>query len=192
MFLKAYRVKSNIQMKGSDKKKFKAELRKKFPQLTDDILNDLLPTKDEVVLSKIYTFNGDSVLVYTHQKNPLFFELEKDKVIFPTVYTLWKFPDLLPSFPTWPLVLPKIANGADLMIPGIVVDYERGDKAYLDGKLKRDDPVYVNLTNNRAAVAVGVSYHSSEDLYMAGRRGKGLKILHFAGKISLQAFDRNP
>ncbi|TRY72572.1 hypothetical protein TCAL_00197 [Tigriopus californicus] len=181
MFLKAYRVKSNIQMKGSDKKKFKAELRKKFPLLTEERLNELLPTKDEVVLSKIYTFNGDSVLVYTHQKNPLFFELEKDKVIFPTVYTLWKYPDLLPSFPTWPLVLPKIANGADLMIPGIVVDYERGDKAYLNGKLKRDDAVYVNLTNNRAAVAVGVSYHSSEDLYMAGRRGKGLKILHFAG-----------
>ena len=33
MFLKPFRVKSNTQMKGSDKKKLKAELKKRFPYL---------------------------------------------------------------------------------------------------------------------------------------------------------------
>lgn len=40
----------------------------------------------------------------------------------------------------------------------------------------------MNLVTNRAAVAVGTAYHTSEDMYMAGRRGKGIKILHFVGK----------
>lgn len=137
MFLKPYRVKSNIQMKGSDKKKLKAEVKKKFPVLSDEELTALLPDKEEVIMSKIYTHDGVSVLLYVHNKSPLFFVLEKDKVFYPTVYTLWKFPKLLPSFPTWPAVTKNLSNGADLMIPGIVVDQERGIKAYQDGQLKK-------------------------------------------------------
>ena len=37
------------------------------------------------------------------------------------------------------------------------------------------------MVTNRAAIAVGTAYHSSEDMYMAGRRGKGVKILHCYG-----------
>ena len=40
----------------------------------------------------------------------------------------------------------------------------------------------INLVDNKAAVAVGTAFHSSEDMYMAGRRGKGVRILHFYGK----------
>ena len=95
MFAKPFRVKSSSQMKGSDKKKLKAELKKKFPGLNDDDLSNLLPNKDEVVISKIYTHAGDSLLVYYHQKAPIFFELEKDKLVFPTVYALWRFPEMV-------------------------------------------------------------------------------------------------
>ena len=34
------------------------------------------------------------------------------------VYTLWKCPDLLPILSTPAPVIPKLINGADLMIPG--------------------------------------------------------------------------
>lgn len=35
----------------------------------------------------------------------------------------------------WPPVAKKLANGADLMLPGVVVDKEQGLKAYnLDGR----------------------------------------------------------
>ena len=47
IFTKPYRVKSNTQMKGSDKKKLKAALKKTFPLLTDDQLNELLPMKEK-------------------------------------------------------------------------------------------------------------------------------------------------
>ena len=118
LFLKPFRVKSNTQMKGSDKKKLKTTLKKHFPKLTDDQLNLLLPTKDEVVVSKIFTFSEESVLLYIHAKNTVFFEVEKDRMFYPSVYTLWACPDLLPAFTTWTPVMARIANGADLLLPG--------------------------------------------------------------------------
>ena len=181
MFLKPFRVKSNTQMKGSDKKKLKATLKKHFPKLSEDDLNILLPTKDEIVVSKIYTFAEESVLLYIHGKNTVFFELEKEKIFYPSVYTLWKSPDLLPCFTTWTPVMARIANGADLLLPGVIIDEEKGMKAYGDGTLEKGDSVAVNLQSNRAPVAVGTAWLSSEDMYMAGRRGKCASILHFYG-----------
>ena len=35
------------------------------------------------------------------------------------VYTLWKFPDLLLSFTTWPPVLEKLKGGAGVCIVGL-------------------------------------------------------------------------
>ena len=48
MFHKPFRVKSSTQMKGSDKKKLKADLKKKYSILQDDALNSLIPAKEEV------------------------------------------------------------------------------------------------------------------------------------------------
>ncbi len=49
MFAKPFRVKSNTQMKGSDKKKLKAEVRKKFPDFfsasTGDDYDDMTTTQ---------------------------------------------------------------------------------------------------------------------------------------------------
>ena len=61
MFAKAFRIKSSSQMKGSDKKKFRAEIRKKFPYFTEssvdqDALNDLVPNKEDIFVTKIETF----------------------------------------------------------------------------------------------------------------------------------------
>ena len=85
MFIEAFHIKSSSQMKSSDKKKFKAEIGKRFSYLSDpsvdkDGLNDLLSNKGEIIVTKIETFDGDSVLLYQKDKNlTLFFELIKDK-----------------------------------------------------------------------------------------------------------------
>ena len=135
MFTKAFRIKSSSQMKNSDKKKFKAEIRKKFSYLSDpsvdeDALNDLLPNKGEIIVTKIETFDGDSVLLYQKDKNlTLFFELIKDKIIFPSLWTLWQYPQMLPTLTTSSVVLSRLANGADLMLPGVIVDEKLGIKA---------------------------------------------------------------
>ena len=48
--------------------------------------------------------------------------------------------------------------------------------------LFQGDSLSVNLINNRAMIAVGTAALSSDDMYMAGNRGKGVRILHFYGK----------
>lgn len=58
------------------------------------------------------------------QKDPLFFMLEKEKTIYPTVYMLWKHPDLMHTFTTHTPVIDVLAGGADLMLPGIVLKGE--------------------------------------------------------------------
>ena len=135
MFAKAFRIKSSSQMKGSDKKKFRAEIRKKFPYFTEssvdqDALNDLVPNKEDIFVTKIETFAGDYVLLYQKSKSvTLFFELEKDKIMFPSLWTLWQYPEMMPAMTTSGAVVSRLANGADLMLPGVIVDEKLGIKA---------------------------------------------------------------
>merc|ERR1719348_2821689 len=169
-------------MKGSDKKKLKASLKACYPALTDTDLATLLPNKEELIVSKIFTFSEESVLLYSLAKHMVFFQVEKAGLMFwPTVYTLWRHPSLLPTLTTWPPVLARLTRGADLMLPGVIVDSERGIKAYCEGKLEKGDLVAVNLQSNKAPVAVGTAWLSSEDMYMAAKKGKCVSVVHFYG-----------
>ncbi|XP_062066229.1 eukaryotic translation initiation factor 2D isoform X2 [Lepus europaeus] len=119
MFAKAFRVKSNTAIKGSDRRKLRADVAAAFPTLGTDQVSELVPGKEELNTVKLYAHRGDAVTVYVSGGNPILFELEKN--LYPTVYMLWSHPDLLPTFTTWPLVLEKLVGGADLMLPGLVV-----------------------------------------------------------------------
>uniref|UniRef100_A0A8D0PY31 Eukaryotic translation initiation factor 2D n=1 Tax=Sus scrofa TaxID=9823 RepID=A0A8D0PY31_PIG len=119
MFSKAFRVKSNTAIKGSDRRKLRADVTAVFPTLGTDQVSELIPGKEELNIVRLYAHRGDAVTVYVSGGNPILFELEKN--LYPTVYTLWSYPDLLPTFTTWPLVLEKLVGGADLMLPGLVV-----------------------------------------------------------------------
>ena len=44
------------------------------------------------------------------------------------------------------------------------------------------DILYINLVENKSALAVGIASQSSEDLYMQGMHGKAVNVLHFVGK----------
>uniref|UniRef100_A0ABI7ZKQ8 Ligatin n=1 Tax=Felis catus TaxID=9685 RepID=A0ABI7ZKQ8_FELCA len=119
MFAKAFRVKSNTAIKGSDRRKLRADVMAAFPTLGTDQVSVLVPGKEELNIVKLYAHRGDAVTVYVSGGNPILFEVEK--TLYPTVYTLWSYPDLLPAFTTWPPVLEKLVGGADLMLPGLVV-----------------------------------------------------------------------
>ncbi|KAK3912166.1 Eukaryotic translation initiation factor 2D [Frankliniella fusca] len=179
MFAKPFQVKSNCQLKGSVRKKFRADILKAFPSITEEAFNEYIPNKEAISLMKIFTHSKDIVHVYSVEKGPIAFERENQ--LFPALYLLWQFPNLVPSFTTWPPVLQKIKNGADLMLPGVVLPEGISINAY--GKLAKGDCVSVNLTSNQAPIAVGVAAHSSHDMYMCGGRGKCVNILHFVGDL---------
>ncbi|XP_044067813.1 eukaryotic translation initiation factor 2D [Siniperca chuatsi] len=170
MFARPFRVKSNTVIKGSDRRKLKADISAAFPSLSADELSELVPNKEELNVVKIYAHKGDAVTLFVLRKNPLFFELEKR--LYPTVYVLWRYPTLLPTFRTWPPVLQKLIGGADLMLPGVVVS---------SGGLpdvKRSDCCAVTVVSNRAPVAVGTAAVSSAEMRSLGMKGRGVCILH--------------
>ncbi|XP_032173806.1 eukaryotic translation initiation factor 2D-like [Mustela erminea] len=119
MFAKAFRVKSNTAIKGSDRRKLRTDVVAAFPTLGTDQVSALVPGKEELNVVKLYAHRGDVVTVYVCAGNPILFGLEKN--LYPTGRVhLWSYPDL-PTFTTWPLVLEKLMGGADLLLPGLVV-----------------------------------------------------------------------
>jgi translation initiation factor 2D len=83
-----------------------------------------MPSKAAVSTVKILTHCGSYVNVFCIQSEndsapvPLFFEVEK--MHYPTVYFLWKHPQLVYTFTVWEPVLDYLRKGADLMLAGVV------------------------------------------------------------------------
>lgn len=157
-------------MKGSDRRKLRADVMTAFPSLETSQVSELIPGKEELNIVKLYTCRGNAVTVYVSGGNPILFELEKN--LYPTVYTLWSYPDLLPTFTTWPPVLEKLVGGADLMLPGLVVP-----PAGLP-EVQKGDLCAIALVGNRAPVALGVAALSTAEMLTAGLKGKGFSVLH--------------
>lgn len=64
------------------------------------------------------------------------------------------------------------------MLPGIIRQGQ-GPRSY--GYYKKHEIVAVNLTSNKAAIAIGLLAKSSDDLYMSGGAGIGVNVLHVFG-----------
>lgn len=77
-----------------------------------------MPTKEELTLVKVLTHSGESVNFYCNEKLPILFC--RDDRVYPTLYLLWKFPDIIPFFTTAAEVLPVLQSGADFMVAGIL------------------------------------------------------------------------
>lgn len=178
MFIKPFKPRGNIQLKGTDKKRLKSRILSSFPSLKDDQLSNVLSNKSTVCSVKAVTHNEENIIIYTIDKQPFFFEIGAAERLIPTVYALWRFQEIVPVFSTHPDVLPKLSNGASLMIPGIV---KSGGDLKSWGNHKKDEIFGVNLTSNRAVIAVGFLAHSSQDLYMCGGRGIAVNIVHVFG-----------
>ncbi|XP_063153542.1 eukaryotic translation initiation factor 2D [Candoia aspera] len=170
MFVKPFRVKSNTAIKGSDRRKLRNDVATVFPILTSEQLAEVVPVKEELNVIKIYTHKGEALTIYANGKNPVLFEMEK--MLYPTVYTLWSHPHLLPAFSTWPPVLHKLVGGADLMLPGVIVP--RCGLPQVD----RGTVCAVTLVENRAPVAIGIAIMTTAEMVAAGMKGKGFTVLH--------------
>lgn len=175
MFKKPVKIKSNNQVKGSDRKGIKDTFRSSFPNLPEEDLNSLFNNKkDPLNCIKLVTHSNEVVQVYTLQKQPICFMLPNNK-LFPTVFLLWKFPNLVPNFTTHPHVMTFISSGADLMLPGVVTP-PVGLPSVQEGSV-----VYVNTSDNKAAIAVGEAAQSSFAMGQSGGKGKCVTIHHFYG-----------
>uniref|UniRef100_A0ACB8F582 Uncharacterized protein n=1 Tax=Sphaerodactylus townsendi TaxID=933632 RepID=A0ACB8F582_9SAUR len=138
--------------------------------LSTEQLSEIVLNKEELNVITLYTHKGEALTVYTNSRNPVLFEIERR--LYPTVYTLWTHPDLLPAFTTWPPVLHKLAGGADLMLPGVVVPSSGLPQ------VDRGTLCAITLVGNRAPVAIGIATMSTMEMLAAGMKGKGFTVLH--------------
>lgn len=118
-----------------------------FPSLTDNDVQNLLPKKEAISFMKVVTHSGEICKLYCVAKIPMFFQLDQSTVpLFPTIYTLWQHPNLLYTFKTHRSVIPKLASGASLMLPGVILDGPPTFRSY--GKLEKNTPVTVITEDN--------------------------------------------
>lgn len=172
MFKKAVDAKSHQRLSGADRKKLRRTIRDRFSSTSDAVLDLLLPPKAELAVSKY----PNRVLVYSLEGDcPMFFDIDgRGRDIFPTVYALWRVPELLPAFVLKGGEVSRfMLGGADLMFPGISIPFE-GFPSFSSG-----EPWAVKVPGNPAAIAVGTTTTSSSEALKAGLRGKALKICHY-------------
>ncbi|KAI0935165.1 hypothetical protein AcW1_005169 [Taiwanofungus camphoratus] len=113
-------LKTSAPLRSSDRRKLKQRVLQTFPALQADEGDLLVP--DGLLSQKFSThLDEPGVAYFSPEGDPLWFSVGKGSDdLIPTVYTLWKRPDLLPFLSTPAAVVPKLVNGADLMIPGVV------------------------------------------------------------------------
>ncbi|XP_067945356.1 eukaryotic translation initiation factor 2D-like [Watersipora subatra] len=177
MFAKPFHVKSQTVLKGSDRKRIRATILSQSPSFTNEILNEIIPQKADVQQAKVLLHNGDSAVLLLTAKQPVFFLL--GSTYYPTVYTLWNYPESLNIFFTWQPVISKLYGGADLMLPGVVIKGELTPDTL--AHVRAGSAVAVAAVGNRAALAVGETCMSGDSMYKAGMKGKGVLVRHFFG-----------
>ncbi|KAF9670514.1 hypothetical protein SADUNF_Sadunf13G0077000 [Salix dunnii] len=172
MFKKAIEAKSHQRLSGADRKKLKRTIRDRFPRASDADIDALLPPKAEITVSK---FVNRVHLYGVEGSFPMFFDVDgRGSEIFPTVFALWKVPEMLPSFILkGGEVSQFIIGGADLMFPGINIPTE-GLPSFLAG-----EPWAVKVPGNPSPIAVGSTTMSTAEALKAGMRGKALRITHY-------------
>ncbi|KAI0077630.1 eukaryotic translation initiation factor SUI1 family protein [Panus rudis PR-1116 ss-1] len=120
MFKKPLSVlKTSAPLRSSDRRKLKQRIIDAFSLTPED--GELL-VPDPLLSQKFNNHVDEQGVAYlSSDGDPLWFTIGKDSdELIPTIYTLWKKPDLLPFLSTPAAVVPKLIGGADLMIPGVV------------------------------------------------------------------------
>uniref|UniRef100_H2YWQ6 SUI1 domain-containing protein n=1 Tax=Ciona savignyi TaxID=51511 RepID=H2YWQ6_CIOSA len=176
MFQKPFRTKSNTLLRNSDKKRLRKDLQESFDcNRLGSTLTEIIPNKEDVCHLKLYSHKGENVSVFFWENNPMLFDHEK--TVYPTVCFLWKYPKLVPCIPTQAFVIHKLANGADLMLPGVVFHPDLKFPCF-----ERGEVVAINTLGNYSALAVGVAVMSSNEMLKSeDKRGKAVRILHVFG-----------
>jgi translation initiation factor 2D len=139
------------------------------------------------VLEQTKYSNGSVVYTCQGEANPVLFSPDgKEGSIFPTVYSLWKCPGMMPTIHMYWQVSDKIIKGADLMLPGVIVP-PSGDL----GKFSAGDPCAILAHGNPTPFAVGIRSMSSEEVKASGMKGQIIQVHHCYGDVLYKQGDKS-
>ncbi|KAF9363481.1 hypothetical protein BGX34_004057 [Mortierella sp. NVP85] len=179
-------LKSFSPLRSSDKRRLRDEILATYPVLRDmEPINDTpisaIITPEGLQSAKFTSHVEEPGTLYTdNEGTPLWFKIgagKNDSIIVPTVYTLWKFPNLVPGLTTWNPVVDKLRNGADLMIPGVITANNTEVPDLEEGAL-----VTIFARGNKYPLGVGTMAISARAIVSSRGslppRGKAVHILH--------------
>ncbi|KAG2231959.1 hypothetical protein INT48_001268 [Thamnidium elegans] len=176
MFKKPFaNLKTFSPLRSSDRRRFQNEAYEAYPSLkqicSEEGAPHLMP--DDLRSAKFTAHSGVTGTVYMSKKQTTWISLENLPPI-PTVYTMWQYPDMLPKLYTWGPVVQKLIDGADLMIPGLVL----GPEGVLP-TLKTGDLVAITIKGYSYPLAIGtMTVPTSEIKPRSGMKGKAVNIIH--------------
>ncbi|CAJ1345542.1 unnamed protein product [Effrenium voratum] len=169
MFKKAYIAQGQNLLSKKDLKALKGQLCELYPSLTEKILDEILPEGQ----AKVVKLDNRSLLYSCGDAPASFFDAEGRSELYPTLYTLWQFPHIMQELTIHPPVSKFVLNGADLMLPGVLVP-ANGVAGF--GTVTKGQPRCIKIDGNPYAIAVGrmlVNQTQMEKL-----KGKGMEVLH--------------
>lgn len=178
MFRKKVTVAHASLLGGKDLKSLRTLVRSSCPGLSDEQVQELLPNKCKLTISKM---SNRAVVYGLEDGDPLFFDPSGhgDRV-YPTVYVLARFPGALETVSTfWP-VSEKVIGGADLFLQGFIRD-GAAKPSFLANSMRA-----LTVRGNPIPFAVGFMAVSSTEAQNGGWQGRGLTVLHTYGDLLWQ------
>ncbi|XEV02734.1 hypothetical protein FSHL1_008021 [Fusarium sambucinum] len=196
MFKRKPEIRNLAPLRSSDRRKLADQIIRDYqvplPEQSDEpsssttlssVRNSLLPDSTSSARFITPTEQG-TVYIGAHQdqdERVLWFQTGKNPRLIPTVYTLWRNPNLIPLLHTPDFVVEeKLKQGADLMVPGLVK--ARGstwDKRATTGAVV----AVAGLQNDTVPIWVGACQIDVQNLPddLRGQKGVAVKALHWAG-----------
>lgn len=167
---------SKTLLKNKEVRSLKSEIIKKFPTISEEELNTVIPNKANISVTKL----ASKTLVYSLDGVTLLFDIEGRSNLCPALPFLWRFPHALPTFVIHSPVSEFVLRGADLMIPGVckskLVDLQACG-------LKEGQKVSIRVAGNPLPFAVGESLVSGSALCSGKLKGRAVTVLHVYGDM---------
>ncbi len=156
------RVKHRHALRRRDVKNLIEELSNKFPELLEVVeIEGIRHAKVELLITdkehEVYVLDGKPVII------------KYSEIFYPTIEVANQYSKRLPRVVVDRGAVPHIANGADVMAPGIV---------RVDGAFSAGDIVLIAEETYGRVIAIGRALVSSNEI---GSRGKVVENLHYVG-----------
>ncbi|CAE8655065.1 unnamed protein product, partial [Polarella glacialis] len=169
MFKKQFAAQGQNLLSKKDLKTLKGQLSELFPGLDEKTIDVLLPEGQ----AKVVKLDNRCLLYSAGDAAPVFFDAEGRGELYPTMHTLWLHPNMMLELTIHPPVSKFVLNGADLMLPGVLVP-ANGVAGF--GTVTKGQPRCIKIEGNPYPIAVGkmlVNQSTMEKL-----KGKGMEVMH--------------
>lgn len=169
MFKKSFVVQAQNLLSKKDLKALRTTLTQEYPSLDDKALDALLPDGQVKVLK----LDNRCLLYQAGEAPPCFFDVEGRGEVYPCMTTLWQHPFMMQELTIHPPVSKFVLNGADLMLPGVIVP--ANGIAGL-GTVSKGQRRCIKIEGNPYPIAVGKMLVNQTQ--MEKLKGKGLEVQH--------------